>query len=1303
MKCIHKLIVFFACFLLSYFDISGQADVTYNVKSYNVFNGLSNNWVSNIFQDKDGFIWFATQYGLNRFDGQKFKIYTYVPGDTEALRANWIRSITQIDNDHKLYLGTLGGGVNVLDPYQEIFSQLFVNADTTDYNMANINNLVSDHKENIWISSTVGVFRYQPKDSTIKRFYDNTSSNISISENGSKRILVKHSKEIYDIVNDTIQKINLLKGKQFRNIYTVSRDSMLVYTNEELILAYKSDSIWQLKKLDFETKYTTSVRERPFIFKDKDEYIWINAGDKIYKFSPNLGQSSVIPIKDLLNSKSSKNIKANCMFQDQEDNYWIGTNLGAFQLIPHKPLRHPFLGNIGKAREIVECGNKIWYALSDGIYSWDKNPDNPPKKVRKSIVTSMICASDTFLYTMGKDDNNELGLLKINPETNITTPIYFPELEFPLGVSWRIIEDKNQRLWIAQWDNIIIYSLKDQDNFSIPVFKENTGIIELYNDNQDNVWLGSIGKGLLKFSKASTITADNTYEYKQYLHDINDPKSISSNLIQTIHQDHKGVLWIGTDGGLNNLDINTEKFQRFLRNDQMPNDKILNIISDKNGVIWLSTVSHGIISYHPKTKKFTIYNVKDGLFDNSMVLSSVYQNKEGFIWIGSEGGVQYFHPDQLTSTIDDAPNLTWLSFTKYKADTTVVEKFPNKRDIKQDQIKVYPEDQNISLHFQTLTFERPENVRYQFWLQGFHEDWLPIQEKGLITLSYLPKGNYTLHVKASSSEDTWEIIHNPIAVIVLPPWYKTNVAYVMYSLFLFLLMYIFYKIQLRRRVAETEKEYVSNLAQVKTRWFNQIAHEFRTPLTVILGAVDQIRTKSVNNNQSKENKHLNQIEDQANHLSNQVHQILEIAQMQDDQIEVDEQMGDFISFQRYLLYSFNSLAEEKEISLTFSSVPEELNMYFDEDKWRKITTNLVSNAIKYNVVGGTVSLQIKYTENKENSVINVIIKDSGIGISSDFLKILYDPFTRSQTAQEKGVGLGLTLTKELVELMQGDITVESEKGIGTTFSIRIPVTISPDFQDSDKGLDSQDSSLPIVLVAEDHKEVQEYIQFCLASSYKVLLASNGQHAWELCQEHLPDLVISDIMMPKWDGIKLGTMIKDHIATDHIPLIFLTAKANQNSQIEGLKIGADAYLAKPFDREELLIRVNHLIQTRRKLREKYDREDVVSISENKAIDSFMQSVIDIVKDHMDNDEFSIPLLAERLHMSRVHLFRKIKNLTGMSPTKFIRKIRLQHARDLLNNKEFSIAEIAYQTGFKDPAYFTRVYVEEFGKPPSESRK
>ncbi|MBW1298873.1 hybrid sensor histidine kinase/response regulator transcription factor [Aquimarina litoralis] len=1300
MKCIYKFILFRACLLIFSTTAFSQVEVTYNVKSYTVFDGLSNNWVSDIYQDKDGFMWFATQYGLNRFDGKRFKAFTYVPGDSTALRANWIRCIRQIKGDHKLYLGSLGGGINILDPYQEKFTPLFPESDTHTYTISHINNLVVDPKENIWISSTAGTFRYNAKEGIVKRIYDRGTSNISISENGSQYMLTQISKEVFGVHGDTALKQNL-PDDAYKNIYTISKDSLLLYTKKDLLIAYRSNKLWKIKKLGFESEYATSVRERPFIFKDNNGYIWVNGGDKIYKFSPDFNHSVVMPLQELLNFRSSKKVKANCMFQDKEDNFWIGTNLGVFQLIPHKPLRHPFLGALGKVRKVVECGDKIWFALQDGIYSWDKDPINSPKKVTGSTVNTMICASDEFLYALGRDDKDQTALLKINSNDQKITPIYFPELEFPISVSWKITEDKSRRLWIGQWDNIIVYDLKSEDYFGIPVFKENTGIIELYNDNQDNIWLGSIGKGVLKFSKASSITEDSKYQFEQYLYDVTNPQSISSNLIQSIHQDQRGLLWIGTDGGLNRFNSKTKEFERFLRSDKMPNDKILNIISDDNGIIWLSTVSHGITSYDPDKGVYKTYSIQDGLYDNSMVLSSVYQDKEGYIWMGSERGIQYFDPNKLTFSVGEKPNLAWISFTKFRSDTTIVSKFPEKSGLKQNQIKIYPKDQSISFDFQALTFERSQNIRYQFWLQGFHKEWLPIQSDGIITLSYLPKGKYKLQIKAFDIDNSWEI-NDEVDLVVLPPWYKTNLAYLLYGSLLFLIAFAFYKIRLRRKIAETEKEFVKDLSQSKTRWFNQIAHEFRTPLTVILGATDQIRDKLGNTSEDKTDKHLSQIENQTNHLSNQVQKILEIAQMKDNQLEIHLSNGDFIAFQKYLFNSFTSLAQRKDVTLEFISSEKSMYASFDEDKWRKISTNLISNAIKYNRERGTVSLRLDI--DREHKKITLEIKDTGVGISKQFLSKLFDPFSKENPEAPQGVGLGLTLTKELIHLLGGTIKVDSKKAKGTSFTIIAPLDILSTDDDSIKQTNEfiSDPDKALVLIAEDSKEVREYIHFCLSTDFTIIEAENGRIAWELCKKHIPDLVISDVMMPEWDGIRLGSEIRNNLVTNHIPFILLTAKSGQSNQLEGLKIGADAYVTKPFDRNELLIRVDNLINTRKKLQEKYQRGDITVTPENKTIDHFMKEVIQIIQQELDNDNFGVPQLAEKLHISRVHLFRKIKNLTGLPPTKFIRKIRLQKAHEFVLQNDLSISEIAYQTGFKDPAYFTRVYVEEFGKPPSEFR-
>ncbi|RZS99554.1 hybrid sensor histidine kinase/response regulator [Aquimarina brevivitae] len=1311
------IVVYLYTFILVYCgNIYAQNRTSFEVKRYTIFDGLSNNWITDIHQDEDGFLWFATQYGINRFDGKNFKKFTYKAGDSSSLKGNWVRSISQL-KDGKIGIGTFGGGVMILDPYQEKFTELKILPDTIDYNSNVINKtkkLITDKGNNIWISGLTGTFRFNIADSTLTSFYTKGTDNISISSDGTILILGKKKYQnlenqqdqasIFRVMNDSIKRISYDKDiNDILNMLSISKDSLLIYkTNELLIQNHKGDSVFR-KKLNFESTYKSSLNDRPFIFKDKKNRVWVNGGDKVYRFSSNYQKRDVITLGKLLGLPPTSQVRANCMFQDNEDNYWIGTNLGAFQLIKHKPFHHPILGKVGQVREIIDCDDQVWFALTDGVYRWDRNSSNPIEKINNHTIYAMTCGSDGFVYIFASDTEKKTDLIKINPHNTSEEYFYFQDLEFTPSDTWSITEDKNQRLWIAQWDNIIIHDLKNQSYFGIPLFSENTGVIDLYYDKLDNMWIGSLGKGLLKITNASEIKKGTNYTYTIYEYNPKDPNSISSNLVQSIAQDEKGTLWIGTDGGLNSLDIETKKFKRFLRSEEMPNDKILNVISDKKGKLWLGTISDGILSYDIESGQFDNFMTTDGLYDNSMLIGSAHIDKNDFIWMGSESGLQYFHPDKLVSSIKKSPNMIWESYTKFRADTTLHYKFPSKNKLGDKKIEIYPEDQSINFKFRALTFEKQDKVRYQFKLGNYHKDWLPPQKDGDLRLSYIPKGKYQLKVKATF-EDQQEAMYTAIPIVVYPVWYKTNFAYILYSLLAAAMIWLIYRIQLRRKIAEAEREYISDLSKVKSRWFNLIAHEFRTPLTVILGATDQIKAKLKHQKISLATSHLNQIEDQTNHLSNQVQKILEIAQMQDKQLDMQLDNGDFIAFQKYLFQSFTSLAKQKNLELKFITSHQSIFASYDEDKWKKITYNLISNAIKYNKIGGTITLNIAV--DVENAMVNLSVTDTGVGISKPYVSRLFEPFSKESPGNAEGVGLGLTLTRELVQLLGGTIGVQSKKNKGSTFVINAPIDLLINEDDKPVQADFiaiEDNSNPIVLIAEDHKEVRDYIKFCLEDNFFVLEAKNGLDAWKLCKKHIPDLVISDITMPNWDGIRLGTEIRKHVETDHIPFILLTAKSGQANQLEGLKIGAEAYLTKPFDRNELLVRVNNLISTRKKLQQKYQSGDVTITPNHKVIDQFMKKVIETIKKELDNDEFGVPQLAENLNISRVHLYRKLKNLTGLSPTKFIRKIRLQKAEELIIKNELSISEIAYMTGFKDPAYFTRVYVEEFGKPPSDFRK
>lgn len=1286
-----------------------QDQFPYHVHHYNVSNGLSNNWISQLFQDKDGFIWVATQYGLNRFDGKKFTTFTYRPGDSTSISANWIKYILETSNGD-FYLATHGGGINQMDHSKEVFynplDQLKLK---NEFDV--VSSLMEDEYQNIYISTENGVYKFHKEKKELEKVYPFFSRKVATWKNDT--LLMATAKGIAKSFGTEYSYLPVLEGQNIAEIFVINTDSVLAYGGRTLYLLTSNKGVWSKISLDFKTSHKPNSFYWPSIIKDQTGSIWIIGGKSICKYDQGFRSRECFSIQSIFNDIPIKDFSVHCILNDQEGNIWLGSNQGVFQLIPHKKFRNKQFEKKGFSfagtREVIECGQTMWLATHNGLFKWRKGNNSDPELINNRGFMALHCGSDGYLYSDKLGDQNAIYRFDLKTsDMEIVTITDTTKLSG--GACWRIIEDSEHRLWIARWNHIICHDLKTNQSFKIQLFKNGKAIelsiLDMNYDSEDNLWLGSQDEGLIKIPSIRNIKKGNSVQYEQYLYDENDPNSISSNLILSLHKTDKGILWVGTDGGLNRMNPSTGKFKRFLRSVAMPDDKILSISSDKNGTLWIGTISHGIFSYQPSLNQFNVYNTQDGLYDDGMLLSSVFRNEDGMIWMGSTNGLHAFHPDSIEIPTNYIPNLVWLSTTRHRQDTTLVEYFPKTGLDKKNPVPFFAEDISVTWDFSTLTFKQPDEVRYRFRLKGYHKNWLPTQETGLLTLTQLPRGSYELEVESFTLGRNWSVRHDAIFIKVFPPWYQTKFAYSLYLLGTLVFIIGLYRLQLKRKIAETEKEHLQNLNQAKSHWFSRIAHEFRTPLTVILGSLDQFKSKQKESEEEEKNKHLDQIKTQTNYLSQQVGQILEIAKMKEGHLKLNNQPGDFISFQKYLLRSFSSMADEKNIQLQFSSSITNLSILFDEDKWRKISSNLLSNAIKYSPEGGEVNLSIENFKKENQLWISLKVKDNGFGMTPNFIKQLFDPFTREEATYAEGVGLGMAFTKELVELMQGNIEVNSEVKVGSTFEVYVPVqeTIKEENKmETPQLVHKENSTKPLVLIAEDHAEILNYIQFCLAPNYNVITANNGRTAWELCQEHIPDLVISDIMMPEWTGLELSKAIRETLSTDHIPVILLTAKASHDAQLEGLKTGADVYLQKPFNREELMIRVNRLIEVRAKLITKFQKGDFKQEIANEKIDSFLQSIVEAIERNMDNENFTVLQLAESVFMSRVHLFRKIKSVAGMSPTIFIRKVRLKKSKELLGQQDLTIAEIAYQTGFKDPAYFTRVFVEEFGKTPTQFRK
>ena len=650
-------------------------------------------------------------------------------------------------------------------------------------------------------------------------------------------------------------------------------------------------------------------------------------------------------------------------------------------------------------------------------------------------------------------------------------------------------------------------------------------------------------------------------------------------------------------------------------------------------------------------------------------------------------------------------------------------------------------DQLINIEFAALDFHVPYENKYQYQLLGQSETWVDIGTKHELTFAKLDPGSYVLKIKGSNNRNIFGK-ETTLKINIDPPWYKTTAAYLLWFVLGLGLAYSLYSFLLSRNMAQAKAQRLQELDAVKSQLYTNITHEFRTPLTVILGMADQVK----NDPKNWFNEGLSLIQRNGQQLLGLINQILDLSKIESGHMSLNWVQGDVISYLHYLTESFHSLADSKDVRLHFLTELKELQMDHGPEKLQQVVSNLLSNAVKFTPSGGDVYFSVgiknqgpgskgqqQVAESKKDLLLE--IRDTGIGIPAKDLPHIFDRFYQvdaSSTRKGEGTGIGLALTKELVKLMGGSIAVESGEGTqwegkGTKFTVLLPIskktdksgskpkrqpmeTISGEIYLNDEKMavaPLHKRERPLVLLIEDNADVVTYLASFLSSEYKIATAADGREGVEKAFEIIPDLIVSDVMMPKMDGFEVCATLKLDERTNHIPIILLTAKSDQTAKMEGLSQGADAYLAKPFNEEELLVRMAKLIDLRRRLQERFSQPGVFRKLADRPVDSpetiFMKKAIAIVEENMSNEHFGMPELCRQLAMSRTNLFRKITALTGKSATRFIRRVRLEKSKELLETTDLSISEITFQTGFRSAAYFSRVFKEAFGKPPSDFRK
>ena len=802
---------------------------------------------------------------------------------------------------------------------------------------------------------------------------------------------------------------------------------------------------------------------------------------------------------------------------------------------------------------------------------------------------------------------------------------------------------------------------------------------------------------------------------------------MSDDIINCIHEDSKGRIWIGTRSGMNLFDELNREFVQYTIKDGLPNNMIYGLIEDDQGCLWISS-NGGLSCFNPKDKTVKNYTSSDGIQGMQFNNYSYCKASDGKFMFGGINGITIFDPQKIRQTPFDPK----VIITRFRVLNQWIKAGDKSRILdnhisETSHLTLKSKQNTILLRYTSLNFIAPQKIHYQYKLEGLDQEWQTPSKTQSVGYSNLSPGDYTFKVKAYSGEGDESDVITQLGITILPPWWLTIWAFIGYFLFLGFVIWVsmhFVRERLRTqnqlKIERLEKQKVTEMNQLKLQFFTNIAHEFKTPLTLIISPLQKISEMRQQDDWLMKQHEV--IHKNAQRLLNLINQLMDFRKSELGTLKLKAAKSEFVSFINEIYLSFAQVASQSNIVYTFDSKEEKMELWFDQSYMEKITFNLLSNAFKFTPNGGTIGIQLYKTG--KWAVLEV--SDSGKGIPQDKLSLIFERFySIDENTDRPGSGIGLALTKRLVELHHGTIEVSSDPGKGSTFKVHIPLSadvyeagevtaeefpldhmmempILDVVEEEDVISNENDDSDPILIV-EDNPDIIKYLKENLADKYKIRSANNGEEALKIVYEDQPTLIISDVMMPVMDGIQFCKKIQKNIKTCHIPVILLTAKSSIQDQIEGLDIGADDYVAKPFAMNLLEAKISNVIKTRKRLQEYYSQSLEIQpekIAFNTMDEDLLKKAVDIVEKNLAEPNLSVDFFAREMGMSRSNLHLKLKAITGESATDFIKKIRFGKATKLLDENRYSIAEISYMVGFNSPSYFSTSFKKYFGYMPTE---
>lgn len=978
-----------------------------------------------------------------------------------------------------------------------------------------------------------------------------------------------------------------------------------------------------------------------------------------------------------------------------------------------------------------------------------------------SNVVSSIMEDDKHNLWIGTEGE---GLNYLNRETNTYTNYrYSPNNPNSLSSNLvkSIIKDNKNRIWVGthlgglnlfnpETNNFIRFTSKKDDTSSI----SNDEITSIFEDGKGRFWVGT-NNGLNSFNPETGKFIRNRinglhdavfFIYEDAMHTIwvatnaglyqlkaNEIKFTSRlaggqqilpyNTISCIAEDKKGFFWLGTfRNGLFKLDTKKHRYHKISEADGLPSNNIVGILEDNKNNLWVST-DNGLCKYNPEKKSFNIYNIKDGLPGNEFNYKSLLKDSKGEFFFGSLSGMISFFPDDIKQN----KNIPKALFTGLKLFNKSIN-LTNNDGLLDSNISItksvtFKSNDNVfAIDFTVLNFIKPDKNLYAYKLVGFEKNWnyVSIPSANYTNLS---PGNYTLLVKGSNNDGLWTSEATQLKIKVLPPFYKTWWAYLIYLCITAAILFVFVRYLLIRAVLTKEKE----INELKLEFFTNISHEIRTPLTLIIGPLEKIIDNAQDN--PSLNRDLQPIKNNADRLMNLVTELLDFRKAESGKMTLQVSSGNIVKFCKEIFLAFQNMALSNNIDYNFKSESDEMTLYFDKVQFEKVLFNLLSNAFKFTHKGGQISLKIQQDEN----TVDILINDNGKGIPLNIQSNIFNNFYQANPGINIGTGLGLSLSKSITELHHGTIKLQSEaetafKNGYTCFRISLKkgkthfktkelvedyiyyddvknynINQTAAIADTAPEITISKEKKYSVLLVEDNIEVRNFIKVALENTYNIYESEDGLIGWETATALIPDLILSDIMMPNMDGLELCRKLKTDERTSHIPVVLLTARSAYIHQLNGFENGADAYVMKPFNLKILALNIHNLLQARETIRQKFGQ--VVTLEPKNLIintteQNFLNKIMNLIENHLADPDFDVPKLASEIGMSQPVLYKKIRALTDLSVNDFIKSIRLKKAAQLLKSAQGNIAEIAYAVGFNDRKYFSLEFKKAFGKSPSE---